>query len=69
MEESEDRSPQARSEGKKLPWERPTVTLAGTISLLVRSGSAMGKRVGNFDGDMHSFQCDPMTDSNCQPPS
>jgi hypothetical protein len=57
MEESE--------EGKKSPWERPTVTLAGTISLLVRAGSAMGKRMGSHDGDMHTFQCDPAKDVGC----
>jgi hypothetical protein len=44
----------------KLPWERPTVTLAGTISLLVRAGSAQGKQSGSFDGDMSQFQaCNP----------
>jgi hypothetical protein len=27
----------------KRPWERPIVTEVGTISLLVRAGSALGK--------------------------
>ena len=44
----------------KLPWEYPTVTLAGTISLLVRAGSATGKQSGSFDGDASQFQaCNP----------
>lgn len=67
MEESEDRSSRARSERQRSPWERPTVTLAGTISLLVRAGSATGKIGGTFDGDMTQFQCDPTKDVNCQP--
>ncbi len=54
MENPEDRSPQERSHGKS-PWERPTVTLAGTISLLVRAGSAQGKGGDQFDGDMSQF--------------
>ena len=45
---------------RKSPWERPTVTLAGTISLLVRGGSAGGKQSGSHDGDMGNFQaCNP----------
>ena len=44
----------------KAPWERPTVTLAGTISLLVRAGSAQGKQSGAYDGDASQFQaCNP----------
>jgi hypothetical protein len=54
MEKPEDKSPPARSAGKS-PWERPTVRLAGTISLLVRSGSAGGKGGGPGDGDMGQF--------------
>jgi hypothetical protein len=51
----------------KAPWERPTVTLAGTISLLVRAGSAQGKISGSFDGDMSQFQsCDPAKDPGCK---
>jgi hypothetical protein len=38
-----------------LPWKPPTVTLAGTISLLVRGGSAQGKGGDAFDGDMGQF--------------
>ena len=67
MEHSEDGS-HARSERPRSPWERPTVTLSGTISLLVRAGSATGKIGGTFDGDMTQFQCDPTKDVNCQPP-
>ena len=58
MAKSEGRSPLARSDGK-LPWERPTVTLAGTVSLLVRAGSAQGKHGDAFDGDMGQFQVKP----------
>ena len=54
MEEPEDKSPTACSAGKT-PWERPTVRLAGTISLLVRGGSALGKGGTNNDGDMGQF--------------
>jgi hypothetical protein len=44
----------------KLAWERPTVTLAGTISLLVRAGSAQGKQSGSLDGDASQFlACNP----------
>jgi hypothetical protein len=44
----------------RLPWERPTVRLAGTIALLVRGGSAGGKQFGNADGDATQFQsCSP----------
>jgi len=43
-----------RSE-EKLPWEQPTVTLVGTISLLVRGGSAHGKQPGSLDGDGDQF--------------
>ena len=55
MEKPEDKSPRARSAGK-LPWERPTIKLAGTISLLVRGGSAIGKGTTPGDGDMGQFQ-------------
>jgi hypothetical protein len=52
---------------RKSPWERPTVKLAGTISLLVRAGSAQGKVSGSFDGDMTQFQsCNPATDPLCR---
>ena len=44
---------------KKVPWERPTLTLAGTIALLVRGGSAQGKGTGLNDGDATQFQCNP----------
>jgi hypothetical protein len=54
MEAAEDRPAQVGSEGK-LPWERPTVRLAGTISLLVRGGSALGKGQMAGDGDMGQF--------------
>jgi hypothetical protein len=65
METPEDRSQPACPEGKS-PWERPTVTLAGTIALLVRAGSAQGKISGAFDGDMSQFQaCNPQTDPMC----
>ena len=37
---------------RKQPWERPTVTQVGTISLLVRSGSALGKVQTPGEGDM-----------------
>jgi hypothetical protein len=50
METAEDRWPQ-----EKAPWERPTVRLAGTISLLVRGGSAVGKGQTPGDGDMGQF--------------
>jgi hypothetical protein len=36
----------------KRPWERPIVTEVGTISLLVRAGSALGKNMQPGDGDM-----------------
>lgn len=54
METPENKSPQTGSEGKS-PWERPTVTLAGTISLLVRGGSAHGKGGMPGDGDAGQF--------------
>ncbi len=53
-------------EAKKSPWERPSLTLAGTISLLVRGGSAMGKGSGLHDGDATQFQCNP-PNSMCRP--
>ena len=56
MEKPENRSAVAGSKVEKLPWERPTVTLAGTVSLLVRGGSAGGKTGGNHDGDSCQFQ-------------
>ena len=55
MDTPESKSPQTGSEGKS-PWERPTVTLAGTISLLVRGGSAQGKGTDAHDGDGIQFQ-------------
>lgn len=52
---------------RKSPWERPAVRLVGTISLLVRAGSAQGKISGSFDGDMSQFQsCNPATDPQCR---
>jgi hypothetical protein len=60
MEQGEERS--------RSPWERPTVTFAGTVALLVRAGSATGKMSGSFDGDMTQFQsCNPNTDPGCHP--
>ena len=53
MEKPED-DRQAPPEGK-LSWEHPTIRLAGTISLLVRGGSAMGKPGGQMDGDLGQF--------------
>lgn len=50
----------------KLPWERPTVTLAGTVSLLVRGGSSQGKTGGNHDGDSCQFQAQGNPDQ-CPP--
>jgi len=58
MKKSEDTSPPARSTGK-LSWARPTVTLAGTVALLVRAGSAQGKHGAQNDGDMNQFQVKP----------
>ena len=58
MEKPEDRPPQDCPEGKS-SWERPTVTLVGTISLLVRAGSAQGKTGNENDGDMNNFQVRP----------
>jgi hypothetical protein len=55
MKKAEDTSPPARS-ASKLPWTRPTVTLAGTVSMLVRAGSAQGKHGEQNDGDMNQFQ-------------
>lgn len=51
---------------RKAPWEEPTVTLAGTISLLVRGGSAQGKGIGMNDGDATNFQCHPPNNA-CRP--
>jgi hypothetical protein len=51
MKEREETSREAPSDAKA-PWERPAVTLAGTISLLVRAGSATGKGPLAGDGDM-----------------
>ncbi len=66
MEKPEDRSLQARCE-RKSPWEHPTVTLAGTISLLVRMGSAHGKGANSADGDGGQFQtCNPAQDPLCR---
>ena len=55
MDDLEDSAPRGSSAGK-LAWERPTVTLAGTISLLVRMGSPQSKPGGSFDGDGGQFQ-------------
>ncbi len=55
-----------KPEGKKSPWERPTLTLAGTIALLVRGGSAQGKGTGMTDGDATQFQCNPPNEA-CRP--
>lgn len=55
MGKPEERFPQAHPE-EKSPWERPRVTLAGTVSLLVRAGSAQGKGGTEQDGDMSQFQ-------------
>jgi len=65
MGKLEHESSQAPPEGKS-PWERPTLTLAGTISLLVRGGSALGKGTGMNDGDMTTFQCNP-PNTMCRP--
>jgi len=53
-----DKSAQPQG-NKRRPWERPAVSLAGTISLVVRAGSAQGKVMSTNDGDMHQFQCNP----------
>ena len=58
MKKSEDTSSPVRSTSK-LPWARPTVTLAGTVALLVRAGSAQGKHGEQNDGDMNQFQVKP----------
>lgn len=50
----------------RAPWMRPAVVLVGTISLVVRGGSAMGKISGTHDGDNGNFQCFP---SNCGQPN
>ena len=55
-----------QGQAKKSPWETPTLTLAGTISLLVRGGSAQGKGTGLTDGDATQFQCNPPNDM-CRP--
>lgn len=56
MEKPANSSPEAGSTMKKSPWEHPTVTLAGTVTLLVRGGSSQGKIGGTFDGDSCQFQ-------------
>ena len=66
MGKPEHESSQVPPEGQKSPWERPTLTLAGTISLLVRGGSALGKGSGAHDGDATSFQCNP-PNNVCRP--
>lgn len=66
MDTSEHDSLQVSQGGKKLPWERPVLTLTGTIALLVRGGSAVGKGHGNHDGDMSTFECDP-PNNMCKP--
>jgi hypothetical protein len=55
MSEPANTSPMIR----RAPWEHPTVSLAGTISLVVRGGSAQGKTSAHMDGDMNQFQCNP----------
>jgi hypothetical protein len=67
MDKPRKESPQGRSY-RKAPWERPRVRFAGTISLLVRGGSASGKAGGLIDGDAGQFQtCNPNVDPNCPP--
>lgn len=56
---SEPRGPEPRAS-----WEPPVISLVGTIALVVRGGSAMGKQTGNHDGDAGNFQCFPGT---CNP--
>ena len=53
MKKSEDTAARSVS---KLPWAHPTVTLAGTVALLVRAGSAQGKHGDENDGDKNQFQ-------------
>lgn len=65
MESHEERAPEAPSHDRS-PWEPPTVTLVGTIALLVRAGSAGGKGANSFDGDLSQFQtCNPAVDPLC----
>jgi hypothetical protein len=45
----------SQSVGDKTPWDRPVIRPVGTIALLVRGGSAMGKLGGNCDGDNNNF--------------
>ena len=66
MDKLEHESSKLPLPGGKSPWERPTLTLAGTISLLVRGGSAMGKGAGLQDGDATNFQCNP-PNTMCRP--
>lgn len=54
MEKPEDGSPQPHPK-ERAPWERPAVKCAGTISLLVRAGTAEGKLDTEFDGDGGQF--------------
>ena len=49
---------QSRPE-QRVPWERPAVLLVGSISLVVRGGSALGKGSMPKDGDAGQFQCFP----------
>jgi hypothetical protein len=59
MRTPEERAAQGRADGRS-SWERPTITFAGTIALLVRGGSAGGKQFGSTDGDATNFQaCAP----------
>ena len=58
MSELADKSEQPQAK-MRAPWQRPAVSLAGTISLVVRAGSAQGKVTASNDGDMHQFQCNP----------
>ena len=51
MRQRED-EPQKVPAIRKRPWERPIVTQVGTISLLVRVGSAQGKIGVPGDGDL-----------------
>ena len=59
MSETADRREQPGPESR-VEWVRPTVSLVGTVALVVRGGSALGKLSGGPDGDPgNSFQCRP----------
>jgi hypothetical protein len=55
MDKPED-SPLQACPDRRVPWEQPSVTLVGTISLLVRAGSPPPKGGDNMDGDGSQFQ-------------